>query len=137
MVSILFRMVCWILSRNNKDLVGNNIYNLRSINNLVWIIERGIRLNFERIDFLEKCIKVLVISILSLGILILSSILGTILGAFVGWCISLFPFLRDWITGGLSIFGIDIQGRFIELGAILGFIEGFFKATISLKKEDN
>ena len=80
--------------------------------------------------------------LLSLGLGLLASLLvfllaiaGAIMGAFTGFCISLVPFLRDWISTGLSIFGFNINGHFVELGATLGFIGGFFRATFEYSRK--
>ncbi len=71
--------------------------------------------------------------LIGLPLLFLIAILYTAIGAFIGWVLSLF-FLGDWVIDGMKIlFGIDISGHLVQVGAVLGFISGFFKGI--LKKD--
>ena len=55
-------------------------------------------------------------------------ILGTLFGGIAGWIVGLF--FTDTIMNTLSRIGVDTMGMTMwQLGATLGFISGFFKAT--------
>ena len=58
--------------------------------------------------------------------------LGTLIGAFAGWILSLTPF-GSWIEEGFASIGIDARGKLVAIGALLGFISGFFRHTIKEK----
>lgn len=73
---------------------------------------------------------VLLAAILVAILLFVAVILGTILGAFTGWILSL-TFLGDWIIAGFKVFGINAEGKLVVLGAMLGFLSGFFKTSVS------
>jgi len=59
---------------------------------------------------------------------ILMVILGTLFGGIAGWIVGLF--FTDTIMSTLNRFGVDTMGMTMwQLGATLGFISGFFKAS--------
>ena len=54
--------------------------------------------------------------------------LGTLFGGIAGWIVGLF--FTDTIMNTLNRIGVDTMGMTMwQLGATLGFISGFFKAT--------
>ena len=56
------------------------------------------------------------------------AILGTFFGGVAGWIVGLF--FTDTIMNTLNRIGVDTLGMTMwQLGATLGFISGFFKAT--------
>lgn len=62
-------------------------------------------------------------------------ILGTLSGGIAGWIVGLF--FTDTIMNTLNRIGVDTMGMTMwQLGATLGFISGFFKAT-SVRKTKN
>lgn len=69
---------------------------------------------------------------LVLVMLFVFPLLHTAMGAFVGWVISLTP-LGGWIINGFSYFGVKID-NLVNLGAMLGFISGFFKSVTTNNK---
>ncbi len=71
-------------------------------------------------------------SIVAAIIIFLSIILGTTFGAFVGYVVSL-TFLGDWVIQGFKVFEINAYGQLTVIGAMLGFVGGFFKSTLSTK----
>ena len=61
-------------------------------------------------------------------LVIVMVILGTFFGGVAGWIVGLF--FTDTIMGTLNRFGVDTMGMTMwQLGATLGFISGFFKAS--------
>lgn len=61
-------------------------------------------------------------------LIIFTVILGTLFGGIAGWIVGLF--FTDTIMGTLNRFGVDTMGMTMwQLGATLGFISGFFKAS--------
>lgn len=61
-------------------------------------------------------------------LIIVVVILGTVFGGIAGWIVGLF--FTDTIMDTLNRFGIDTMGMSMwQLGATLGFISGFFKAS--------
>ena len=55
-------------------------------------------------------------------------ILGTLFGGIAGWIVGLF--FTDTIMNTLNRIGVDTMDMTMwQLGATLGFISGFFKAT--------
>ena len=61
-------------------------------------------------------------------LVIVAVILGTFFGGVAGWIVGLF--FTDTIMQTLSRIGVDTMGMTMwQLGATLGFISGFFKAT--------
>ena len=60
--------------------------------------------------------------------IILLVILGTLLGGIAGWIVGFF--FADIIMDTLNRFGVDTMSMTMwQLGATLGFISGFFKAS--------
>lgn len=68
--------------------------------------------------------------IVAIVLIFISAILGTAVGAFTGWILSLF-FLGDWIIAGFQVFGYNAQGKLVVIGAMLGFLSGFIKTTVN------
>jgi len=62
-------------------------------------------------------------------LLFVSAIFGTALGAFAGWVLSL-TFLGDFVIEGFKVFGIEASGKLVMIGALFGFVAGFFKPEI-------
>lgn len=61
-------------------------------------------------------------------LVIIVVILGTLMGGVAGWIVGLF--FTDTIMNTLNRIGVDTMGMTMwQLGATLGFISGFFKAT--------
>ena len=61
-------------------------------------------------------------------LIVLMVILGTLFGGIAGWIVGLF--FTDIIMDTLNRFGVDTMGMTMwQLGASLGFISGFFKAS--------
>ncbi|MFH1393684.1 MAG: hypothetical protein ABII71_05255 [Candidatus Micrarchaeota archaeon] len=55
------------------------------------------------------------------------AILGAVMGAIAGWLVDLTPFLGEAVKHGFSsVFGV-YNPNLVEIGAMLGFIGGFFK----------
>lgn len=68
-------------------------------------------------------------------LIIIMVILGTFFGGVAGWIVGLF--FTDTIMQTLNRIGVDTMGMTMwQLGATLGFISGFFKAT-SVKATKN
>lgn len=61
-------------------------------------------------------------------IFFLGTILGTLVGYVIGWVISISP-LAWHVEQGFAVFGLDAQGAIPQIGAMLGFVGGFFKAV--------
>ncbi|MBD3210906.1 hypothetical protein GF318_06010 [Candidatus Micrarchaeota archaeon] len=69
------------------------------------------------------------IVVLLLGIIgiFLFAVLGALIGAITGWIVAHTPVLGDVVrTGFASVFGIE-SPDLVAIGAMLGFIAGFFK----------
>lgn len=61
-------------------------------------------------------------------LIIVTVIVGTFFGGVAGWIVGLF--FTDTIMGTLDRFGINTLGMSMwQLGATLGFVSGFFKAS--------
>lgn len=59
-------------------------------------------------------------------------IVGVLIGAFVGWVVSIFA--PVWVPTGLGIIGIHVaETQLVPLGAALGFLGGFFRPRITTK----
>lgn len=71
------------------------------------------------------------------GAIFLFAILGTLIGLFVGWVISITP-LGVFVTDGFNAFGFSTSGLLPQIGAALGFVSGLFGGAhySSSKKED-
>lgn len=57
----------------------------------------------------------------------LFAILGALMGAVTGWILSITPVLGDAVMAGFSSIGVE-SPDLVALGAMLGFIAGFFKS---------
>ena len=73
--------------------------------------------------------------IAAIVLIFVAVILGTAVGAFTGWILSLF-FLGDWIIAGFQVFGYNTQGKLVVIGSMLGFLSGFIKTTANKGKGD-
>jgi hypothetical protein len=69
------------------------------------------------------------IAIVIVGIfaMFLFAILGALVGAITGWIVSIVPFLGDLVREGFAQFGIA-NANLTAIGAMLGFVAGFFKS---------
>lgn len=65
--------------------------------------------------------------ILGLIAIFIFAIIGALMGAVTGWIIQITPWLGDTVSAGFtSVFGIE-SPDLVTIGAMLGFIAGFFK----------
>ena len=62
------------------------------------------------------------------AVLFLAALIGTVVGAFAGWVVGLF--FTNTITTVLAALGVT-GVKVWQLGAFLGFVGGFFKATLT------
>ena len=74
-----------------------------------------------------------VTGVVFVALVVVAAMLGTLFGAFAGWVVSwIFP---EVIIRTLARFGVNTSGlQMWELGATLGFIGAFFKATLNSSK---
>ncbi|MGD0884323.1 MAG: hypothetical protein ABSA46_05500 [Thermodesulfovibrionales bacterium] len=76
----------------------------------------------------------IVIFIVFTATLFVNVILATFVGIAIGWLFSLF-FIGDWINEVLRAFGVSIiPGSLYKIGAVAGFLSGFFKYSFSFKR---
>jgi hypothetical protein len=67
----------------------------------------------------------------------LFAILGALMGAIAGWIVGMTPLLGDAVRSGFtSIFDVA-EPDLVQIGAMLGFIAGFFKNWGSHGDHDN
>ena len=72
--------------------------------------------------------------ILSAAIIFAAPIIGVLVGAFVGWVVSILA--PVWVPTGLGFIGINIAAhQLVELGAALGFVAAFFRSRLQQKSE--
>lgn len=72
--------------------------------------------------------------VLSLALIFTTPVIGVALGALAGWVVGLF--FGTTILGTLSHFGVNTSDLAMwELGAMLGFVGGFFKAMLIIEKD--
>ncbi len=63
-------------------------------------------------------------------ILFVSPIIGVLVGAFVGWVVSICA--PVWVPTGLGYLGINVaETQLVALGAALGFVSAFFRSAKS------
>jgi hypothetical protein len=66
-----------------------------------------------------------------IGLVFFVIILGTLFGGIAGWTVNLvFPFVFSTLN---SLLGTELSA--FEIGAVLGFIGGFFRTNVSNKSE--
>jgi len=70
------------------------------------------------------------------GALFFFALLGTMVGAFVGWVVSITP-LRTLVEQGFKAFGFNAEGLLPHIGATLGFITGFLRGLIEIRHKEN
>jgi hypothetical protein len=63
------------------------------------------------------------------GLVFVFVILGTLIGLFTGWVIHISP-LRWWVEQGFLVVGFNVSGKLPHIGAMLGFIGGFFSSHL-------
>lgn len=83
----------------------------------------------------ENVIVVAVLIAVFIGLVFLFSIAGALIGAFVGWVISITPVLGVLVEGGFEVFGVQAKGMLTHIGAMLGFVSGFIRGVVEVKKE--
>ena len=71
-------------------------------------------------------------AIVAAVLIFVSVLLGTACGALTGYILSM-VFLGDWIVQGFKIFEINASGNLVVIGALFGFMSGFFKTSVSTK----
>lgn len=58
--------------------------------------------------------------------------LGPLMGALAGWVVAS-TFLGEWVTAGIvAVLGKPVD--LVHLGALLGFVGGFFRQTVNLNQ---
>lgn len=72
----------------------------------------------------------LIVAIVAGVMLFVAIIFGTAFGALTGYLLSL-TILGDWIISGFKMFGFNISGNLTVVGAMLGFLSGFFKTSVT------
>lgn len=72
-------------------------------------------------------IAAIITIVIAVGLVFLMSIGGAIFGAVGGWFISMIPYVGDWVVNGFATFGIE-NVNLVHVGAMLGFVGGFFKS---------
>lgn len=60
------------------------------------------------------------------------AIIGALIGAITGFILSFTPFLGSLVMDGFAQFGIE-NANLTAIGAMLGFVAGFFKSVIKEK----
>lgn len=83
----------------------------------------------------KKVLAWMGIGILGILFVFFMCIISTLAGAFIGWLISLTP-MQYWLIDAFKIFGFNIEGRLMEIGALLGFISGFFRGITQDKTKE-
>jgi ABC-type dipeptide/oligopeptide/nickel transport system permease component len=68
-----------------------------------------------------------VVAVLAMGLVFVGVLLGTLFGAFAGWVVGL---IFDETLTKLSAL-IGFAGPHWQLGAMLGFVGGFFRTSVS------
>lgn len=77
--------------------------------------------------FLSGLFFGLIAVIIGIIAIFLFAILGSLMGAVTGWIIGNTPILGDAVREGFSsIFGVE-SPDLVSIGAMLGFVAGFFK----------
>lgn len=70
-----------------------------------------------------------------IGLVFLWCIGGTLMGAAVAWVISITPWLGATVEGGFGLFGFNVVGNLVAVGAVLGFISGMLKGIVTVNNE--
>ena len=88
-------------------------------------------------DFFELVGLALAAALAMAALFILTPLFSAAGGALTGWVLTvIFPFAGDWIVSGAGAVGIEItREQLPTIGALLGFIGAFFKATQTNKVE--
>lgn len=66
-------------------------------------------------------------------LVMVACIIGTLLGAFTGWLL-MWVGIAPWVYDGFAQLGLHVTNLW-QVGAALGFVGGFFKASLEVKKE--
>lgn len=85
-------------------------------------------------DAFAGFVVIVIIGLVFIGAMLVFALLGTAFGAFAGWIISISP-LGPLVEGGFLVFGFDATGLLVHIGAMFGFVSGFIKGIIEVKKE--
>lgn len=72
-----------------------------------------------------------------IGLVFLWAIGGALLGAAVGFIISVTPWLGATVEGGFALFGFNVVGNLVAVGAVLGFVGGFLRGIVTVNKKDD
>ena len=75
-------------------------------------------------EIVEVVVGAIVVAVLGFFV----CVLGTLSGALVGWVISVTP-LHATVVNGFAVFGIDAAGKLVQIGAMCGFVGGFFTSS--------
>jgi len=86
-------------------------------------------------DAFAGFVVICILGLLFAGAIFLFALIGTAIGAFIGWVISITP-LGLWVEQGFSVFGFNATGMLTQIGAMLGFICGFLRGIVQVKSKD-
>jgi len=77
----------------------------------------------------DEGLAVIIVGVLVVAAFFVVAIASTLIGAFIGWVVSLTPLGSGVMKIWTKLTGIECE--LWELGAFLGFISGFFKGILS------
>ena len=91
-------------------------------------------MSFDLKDGLIGVGTVVTIALIAVGVFFAVAVAGAVIGAVVGFLVSVCPFIGGWVVSGFAAFGItDVS--LVSLGAMFGFIGGFFRSYMSQKSD--
>jgi hypothetical protein len=69
-----------------------------------------------------------IVAIVGIFAIFLFAILGALMGAVTGWIVQMVPVLGPLVKGGFMAIGLQ-NPDLVAIGAMLGFVGGFFKGS--------
>ncbi len=88
-------------------------------------------------DGLGYGVIILGLVILGTMLFIVNIILGVLVGGFTGWVVQSIRVLRVPVTKGFAVMGIDVNGKLIHVGSMLGFVGGFFGKIVRYSRRED
>ena len=83
---------------------------------------------------MKNILELVLLALLFIGLIFGFALLGTAIGAFVGWVVGLTPLGQAVMKVWFSLTYVECQ--LWELGAFLGFICGFLKGLITVEHKE-
>ena len=71
-------------------------------------------------------------AILTILAMIIYTLLGSAIGAFIGFIVSYVPIISSLIVEGFAVFGFNVVGKLYAVGAVIGLVGSLLSIVLDM-----